>query len=189
MSATISEEDDRRSSSIAGHRQPAAPQSGAVSVYIFHRDIDPIQVRPQRQRLPVHRRIFRHLGQQFRRHVYLHRVFEGLHDLAGEGRDPAENIHRSALHAVLVDKGNVAIFHLDRDRHQHRVAGHPHKISAHIKRHQVHADLVADHFFQVLELHRGRFLQFVELFQAVKLFGLLLRGEWALFPAAPGRRR
>ena len=174
MSATISEEDDKTVVVIARHLQAVAPQSGAISVHILHRHIDPIEVRAQRKRLPVHRRIFRDLGQQLRRDVYLHRVLNGLHDLAGEGGDPDENIHGAALHPVFVDKGNVAILDLDGHGNQHRVAGDPHKISAHIKRHQVDVDLVADHFFQIFEFHGGGFLQLVELFQTIKLLGLIL---------------
>ncbi len=167
-----------------------APTPGAISVHVLNHDVQTIAILAdaQRQSFPVHRRIFGGLGQQFHRHIDLHRIFKGLHDLAGERRHASEDIDRAALHAVLVLESDVAVLDLNRDRNQNRVAGHLHEVRSHIERHQVDADLVADHFFQILELHGRRRLQFGKLFQTVEFLGLQILIEWRCRPVARCRR-
>ena len=102
-----------------------------------------------------------------------------MYYLARQGGYASKNVHCPALHAVFINESDIAIFHLDGDWNQHCIPGHSHKISTHIKRHQIHADLVTDHFLQVFELHRRRFLQLIKLLQAVKLLALLILSKRA----------
>src|SRR5712691_3836801 len=110
------------------HHDAATPQALAITVHIFHRDLNFVTSRTQRQRLPVHRGILCRTGQEFRRHIHLSSVFEGLHNLSGQRGYPAKDIDGATLHAIFVGKCDIAILHLDRDRNQHRVAGNFHKI-------------------------------------------------------------
>ena len=112
------------------------------------------------------------LRKQFRRHIHLHRIFEGLRDLSGQRCGAAENVHRPALHPVFIHESDVAVLYLDRHRNQHCVIRYFDEIRAHIEWHQVNGHLVTDHFFQVLELYGRRRLQLGELLQPVELFGL-----------------
>ena len=97
-----------------------------------------------------------------------------------ESGDASEDVDCATLNAVLVLEGHVAVLDLDRDRHQHRVAGNLHEISPHIKRHQVDVDFVADDFFEILELDRRGSLQFGKLLEAIEFLGLqiLIERGW-----------
>ena len=92
-------------------------------------------------------------------------------------------------HAVFVLEGDVAVLDLDRDRNQHGVAGDLHEVRAHVEGHQVDADLVADDFFQVLELDGRGGLQLGELLEAVKLLGLQILVERSQAQSARCHRR
>ena len=109
----------------------------------------------------------------------MYRVLEGLSDAPAKGCDSSEDIHCAALHSIFVLEGDIAVLYLKGYGNQHRIAGHFHKVSAHIKGHQIHADLVAHHFFQVLELDSGRLAQLGKLLQTIKLLRLQVLVEGA----------
>src|SRR5205823_14547095 len=101
----------------------------------------------------------------------------------GKSANPAENINRSPLHAVLVHEGDIAILYLDCHWNQYRVSGYPDEVSTNIERHEINADLVADNFFQVLELDCWWLVELGPLFQTIELLGLQIITEWALTKA------
>ena len=103
----------------------------------------------------------------------MHGVFKRLDNFAGQRGQASEDVHRAALNAVFVDKRDVAILHLDCDRHQHGVAGDLHEVGAHIERHGIEDHLGVNFFFKIRELHLRSRLQFGVLLQTIKLFGLL----------------
>src|SRR5258708_19578967 len=131
-----------------------APGPSAISVHILNDNVQTVAIKadPQRQRFPVHRSILGGLGQQFYRHIDLHRVFKGLYDLARERRHATEDIDGAALHAVLVLERDVALLDLNRDRNQHRIAGTLHEARSHTKTHKIDVDLVPHHSFHALDL-------------------------------------
>ena len=160
-----------------GNLHTLAPGSHPVPVHIFYHDIHAIAPGAQWNRLPVNLRTFRRLGQQLGWNIRLHRIFKGLCDVSGQCRNPAKNVDHTALHSVFVYESDVTVFQLHGEGNEHGIAGHFDKIRAHIKRHQVDADLMPDHFLQILELHRWRGLQLGELLQAVELFARIHRGS------------
>src|SRR5439155_6240758 len=78
----------------------------------------------------------------------------------------------TALDTVFIDKGYIAVPHLDRDWHQHCVTGDFHEVSAYIERHGVEDDLRIDGFFQIGKFDLRSGLQLGELLESIELFGL-----------------
>ena len=122
-------------------------------------------------------RVFRFFGQKLGRNVHLHGVFKGLRNPAGKSGNSAKDIDSSALYAVLVHEGDIAVLHLNGHWNQYGVAGHSDEVSTNIEWHQINADLMADNFFQVLELDGWRLVQLGPLFQTIELLGLLIITE------------
>src|ERR1700733_12874303 len=150
------------------------PTALAIAVYVFYRDVEAVAVLAdlKRQRFPVDRGILGCFGKELDGDVNLNRIFKGLNDLAGQCGDSAEDVDRTALDAVLVLEGDVAVFNLDSNRNQNRVAGYAHKVGANIERHEVVSDFAGDDFFQIFELNGRGCLKFGKLLEAVELLGL-----------------
>ncbi len=150
-----------------------APGAHAIAIHVLHHNVDAVAAGAKRNRLPVERGVLHRLFQQLRGHIHLHRVFKRLRNSSGDSGHATEDVDRAPLNAVLGDKGNVLVLHLQRDGNQHRVAGDLHVIGAHLEGHQVDVDLVADDLFQVLELDLGRRLDLGHHLQLVELFAVL----------------
>ena len=141
------------------NNNPAAPRTHAVAVHVLHDNVQFVASRSQRHCFPINFRILHFLGKQFRRHVGSYGVFKRLCHLAGESREPAENVDDAMLYAVFVRKCNVAVLDLHRDRNQDRVAGDSHKISTNLERHQIVRNVRPDHLFQILKFDCRRLVQ------------------------------
>src|SRR5271157_3460789 len=118
------------------------------------------------------------LFQQVLGNVDLHRVLKGLSYLSGQSRHAAENVDGASLNAVFGDKRDILVLDLQRYRHQNCIARHFDEVGSDLERHQVHIDLVADNFFQVLKLHYWRLVDFRHQLDVGELFivlDLLLR--------------
>src|SRR5207253_7327525 len=96
--------------------------------------------------------IFQGFGQQLAGDIHLNRVFKGLRYAVGQSCDPAKNVYQPALDIILLLEGNVPVLDLDSDGNQNRIGGNLHEVGPHIERHEVVADVAADHLFQILEL-------------------------------------
>src|SRR5208283_894849 len=136
-------------------------------------DIQPVASGTQGHCLPIKRRMLHRLLQQLGRNVDLHRVLESLRDPSSQPGDATEDVHRSTLDTVFAEKGNVFVLDLQGHWNQHRVVGNLYEISAHLKRHEVDIDLVADDFLKILELNFGRRIDLGHQFHVVELLAVV----------------
>src|SRR5665213_2069194 len=85
---------------------PASDMVGAVDV--LDGDIDLVQARTQRQRLPVDGDVVLGAAKQFAGHLNEDRILKGLDGAVVEVGDASEDVDRAGGYAVLVAEGDVA---------------------------------------------------------------------------------
>src|SRR5579875_1618649 len=92
-------------------------------VHVFDSDIQTIASRAQRKRFPVKSFVIEGLGKQLGWFLHLYSVLKTLHDAVCNGGNTANNMDFAGSHAILGIKGDIAVFDLERNWHQHRISG------------------------------------------------------------------
>ena len=88
---------------IGGNVEALSVDANVIRIaHVLDRDVETIQPRQQRDRLPIDRFAVQRLRQQLGRLLDLDRIFKGLHSLVRQGRDLTQNVYNPFGYTVFV---------------------------------------------------------------------------------------